>query len=184
MLIEENLSPEDIVITDKAAGAADIIQRLAARIAKRLDADRAIIEEAVAIRERARTTAFTNGAAIPHCRLSELSRFGIAMMILRQPVRWDKQGHAVDIILMIAGPSRNIPEQLRILANSSQVLDSPAIRAKLKQAPDTQAVLKLMTAAEQAVEARRASEGVLREFHPDQADTADHLATVAEKFKW
>ena len=184
MLIEENLSPEDIVIADRATNTADIIQRLAARIAKRLDVDRATIEEAVATRERARTTAFTNGAAIPHCRLSELTRFGIAMMILRKPVRWDRQGHAVDIILMIAGPARNIPEQLRILANSSQVLDSLAIREKLKQAPDAEAVCKLMIAAEQAVEDRRASEGVLRELHPDQSDTADHLADVADKFKW
>lgn len=184
MLIEESLSPENVIITSSAGTAADVIQQLAARIAGAIGVDRETIEQAVITRERARTTAFTNGAAIPHCRMAELTRFGMAMMILRKPVRWDTQGHAVDIIMMIAGPARNIPEQLRILANSSQVLDSPAMGAKLKQAPDAKAVCRLMTAAELAVEERRAQEGVLRELHRDETDSVDHLADVAEEFKW
>lgn len=184
MLIEQNLTADNVVFCESVATAADAIEKLSSLIADQIGADRKTIEQAVITRETARTTAFANGAAIPHCRLSELTRFGMAMMILRKPVGWDRQGHTVDLILMIAGPSRAIPEQLRILANSSQVLDSPAIRARLKQAPDPQAVCQLMTAAERAVETRRAKDGVLRELHPDQSDTADHLAEVAGKFKW
>ncbi len=184
MLIEQNLSPENIVLAETAGSAADIIHKLAAKIADGLGVDHETIEQAVITRERARTTAFTNGAAIPHCRLSELERFGIALMILRKPVRWDSQGHLVDIVAMIAGPSRNIPEQLRILANSSQVLDSPAVRGKLKQAPDARAIYQLMIAAERAVEQRRATDGVLRELHHDDTDTVDYLAEAVSKVKW
>jgi PTS system nitrogen regulatory IIA component len=173
-----------VVLAETAGSAADVIHKLTSKIADGLDVDRETIEQAVITRERARTTAFTNGAAIPHCRLPELDRFGIAMMILRKPVRWDSQGHLVDIVAMIAGPSRNIPEQLRILANSSQVLDSPAVRAKLKQAPDAKAVCQLMVAAERAVEQRRATDGVLRELHRDETDSADYLAEVADKVRW
>jgi PTS system nitrogen regulatory IIA component len=184
VLIEDSLSPENVVMAETAKNSAEIIHQLADRIAARLGLDCNPIEEAVLTRERARTTAFTNGAAIPHCRLAELTRFGMAMMILRKPIRWDNQGHAVDIILMIAGPSRNIPEQLRILANSSQVLDSAALRAKLKQAPNPEGVCQLLSAAEQAVERRRAEEGVLRELRRDQADAADYLVDVVNKFLW
>jgi nitrogen PTS system EIIA component len=184
VLIKESLSPETIIITGTAKSAAEVIQQLAEKLAEMLDVDRKTIEQAVTTREKARTTAFTNGAAIPHCRLAELKRFGIAMMILRKPVRWDNQGHAVDIVMMIAGPSKNIPEQLRILANSSQVLDSAAVRTKLKKAPDAKSICKLMTAAEVAIEERRVNEGVLRELQHDQPDNVDYLADITGKFKW
>lgn len=184
MLIAESLSPENVVLCETAGKAADVIRQLAVKLANQLGKDRKTIEEAVITRERARTTAFTNGAAIPHCRLADLSRFGIAMMILKKPVRWDNQGHAVDIVMMIAGPSQQIPEQLRILANSGQVLDSLAVRTKLKQAPDAKAVCQLIAVAEKAVEARRAKDGVLRELQRDQTDNVDYLAEVADKFEW
>ncbi|HPD29001.1 MAG TPA: PTS sugar transporter subunit IIA [Phycisphaerae bacterium] len=184
MLIAESLSPESVVLCETAGSTIEVVKKLAAKLAGQLGQDRQTIEEAVIARERARTTAFTNGAAIPHCRLAELHRFGIAMMILKKPVRWDNQGHAVDIVMMIAGPSQHIPEQLRILANSGQVLDSPAVRTKLKRAPDAKAVCELMAAAEKAVEARRARDGVLRELRRDQADSADYLAEVADTFQW
>lgn len=184
MLIAESLSPENVILCETAISTTDVIRQLAGKLAKRLGQDRTTIEEAVIARERARTTAFTNGAAIPHCRLAELDRFGIAMMILKKPVRWDSQGHSVDIIMMIAGPSQHIPEQLRILSNSGQVLDSPAIRTKLKRSPDAKAICELMAAAEKAVEARRARDGVLRELRRDQLDSADYLAEVADTFEW
>jgi len=182
--MEESLSQETIEISETAENAADVIGRLSDKLAGLLGMERDPIERAVLAREQARTTAFTNGAAIPHCRLPELARFGIAVMILRRPIRWDNEGHAVDTVMMIAGPSKSIPEHLRILANSSQLLDSPALRAKLKQAPDTRSAYALIVAAEQAVERRRSQEGMLREFRRDQANGVDHLSEVADTFAW
>ncbi len=184
MLVEDSLSPGTIEIADTAANAGEVIARLSDKLADRLELGSEIVERAVLTREQTRTTAFTNGAAIPHCRLSELEKFGIAMMILRKPIRWDNEGHAVDIVMMIAGPSKNVPEHLRILANSSQLLDSSALRAKLKQAPDPAAAYKLMVVAEQAVEQRRSQEGMLRELHRDQANGVDYLSKTVDEFKW
>lgn len=184
MLVEESLSPEAIEIADSAESAPEVIGRLSERLAAVLKVDRDVIEHAVLAREQARTTAFTNGAAIPHCRLADLNRFGIAMMILGRPIRWDNEGHAVDVILMMAGPVTNIPEHLRILANSSQLLDSFALRTKLKRAPDPASAYRLVVAAERAVEARRSREGMLRELHRDQANGIDYLSEVMEQFDW
>jgi len=184
VLVEESLSPETMEIADGADSAADVIARLCGRLGPLLGVERDTIEHAVLAREQARTTAFTNGAAIPHCRLPGLKRFGIAVMILRRPVRWDNEGHAVDTVMMIAGPPKSVPEHLRILANSSQLLDSPTLRAKLKRAPDTQSAYELMVMAERAVERRRSEEGMLRELRKEQANGVDYLSEVVDKFNW
>ena len=126
MLVKENLSADTIEILDSAENATAVIERLCSKLAPRLEVETDVIARAVLERERARTTAFANGGAVPHCRLPGLKRFGIAIMILRQPVRWDNEGHAVDIVILIAGPSENVSGHLRVLANSSQFLDSPA----------------------------------------------------------
>ena len=185
-LINNSLSAETILLVDHAKNAADVIAQLSGELASYLDVDAQTIEHAILERESSRTTAFANGAAIPHCRLSGLDTFGIAIMILTQPVRWDNEGHAVDTIMMIAGPTTNVGEHLRILANGSQLLDSPALRAKLKRAPDTKSARKLLAAAEKSIEERRSQEGMLRELHKDQANggQVDYLAGVADRFEW
>lgn len=184
MLIEESLSPDMIEFRESVEGVNEVIDRMSEKLANRLDVEVETIRSSMFARERARTTAFTNGAAVPHCRLAELDRFGIAFMILRKPIRWDNEGHAVDTILMIAGPARNVSEHLRLLANSSQLLDSSAVRSKLKQAPDAQAAYDLMVAAEQAIEQRRTEEGMLRELRKDPSNGLDHLSEVVDRFNW
>jgi PTS system nitrogen regulatory IIA component len=185
VLVQTSLSSETIVIADSAENAARVIHDLAVRVAELLDLNASVIERAVLERERARTTAFANGAAVPHCRLSGLRQFGIGMMILRNPVRWDNEGHAVDSVMMIVGPTENVSDHLRILANSSQLLDSSALRQKLRSAPDGAAAHLLMSAAEEAVELRRSESGMLRELRKDDANgDIDHLAEVASRFDW
>lgn len=184
MLVHECLSPETIEIAEHAENASAVITCLSEKLAACLGAEHETIARAILAREQTRTTAFANGAAVPHCRLNDLSRFGVAVMILRKPIRWDNEGHAVDTVMMIAGPSKDVSEHLRILANASQMLDSPALRAKLKQAPDAGSAHELLTAAEQAIEQRRSVEGMLRELRKEQANGIDHLAEVADRFNW
>ena len=186
MLVQESLSPETIEIIDRSDNAADVIARLSAKVSSVLGIEPDVVERATLDRERSRTTAFTNGAAIPHCRLPGLERFAVGLMILRQSVRWDNEGHAVDTVMLIAGPSDNVSDHLRILANSSQLLDSSALRAKLKSAPDAEAAYRLMEKAEEVVEQRRSREGMLRELRRDEHNGAagDILAEVVAKFEW
>ncbi len=186
ILIQHSLSPETVQILDAASGMEEVIGSLASVMAARLQVPRPMVEEAVLAREASRTTAFAHGAAIPHCRLAGLARFGAGLMILREPVRWDHEGHAVDTVLMVAGPSGEVAGHLRILANGSQLMDSPALRAVLRRAPDAESAWRLIEAAEQAIEERRGREGVLRELHRDHASSEriDHLAEVAARFDW
>jgi PTS system nitrogen regulatory IIA component len=184
VLVEQSLPTEAILIADQAENASSVLSTLSAKVAQTLGVDAEHIERAVVERERARTTAFPNGSAVPHCRLAGLKRFCIGMMILRQPVRWDNEGHAVDTVILIVGPSENVSDHLRILANCSRLLDSSAVRAKLKRAPDAESVHALMAAAEGAIEHRRSREGVLRELRPDADQSKDELSEVANRFEW
>jgi PTS system nitrogen regulatory IIA component len=184
VLVRDSLSPQTVFIADTASSAAEVISRLAGELAALLSVDRDVLQRAVMERERARTTAFSNGAAIPHCRLPGLRRFGIAVMILHQPVRWDNDGRPVDTIMMIAGPTDQVSDHLRILANSSQLLDSKAVRGKLKTAPDANAAYELLSSAEAAVEQRRTQDGMLREIRKEDSAPADYLSQVAQRFNW
>ncbi len=186
MLITDSLSPEAIHITDRTESAAAAIRALSQSLANALGCEPETIERAIMNRERTRTTAFANGAAIPHCRLAGLNRFASALMILQSPIRWDNEGHAVDTILMIAGPADNVSDHLRILANSSQLLDSPSFRAKLRKAPGPRQAYDLVAAAEKAVEQRRQEAGMLRELRKDQEPRGrvDYLSQVVSEFNW
>ena len=184
MLIEDSLSAETIEIVETCENTAAAIARLSIKLSKTLGMDAAAIERAVLARETTHTTAFANGAAIPHCRLLELTQFGIGLMVIRKPIHWDNEGHAVNTVLMIAGPSQNVPDHLRILANSSQLLDSQALRARLKEAPSPAGAYSLVVAAERAVEQRRSEQGMLRELHKDQANGVDYLSEVLADFQF
>lgn len=185
MLITESLKPETILLMDRVENAETAIKLISERLSRHLGMDCTQIERAIVNRERARTTALTNGAAIPHCRMPGMRQFCCALAVLQTSVRWDNEGHAVDTILMIAGPAENVSDHLRILANGSQILDSPALRAKLRRAPDARQAHALIASAEQAIERRRQDGGVLRELRGTRdARAHDDLAAVADCFEW
>ncbi len=183
MLVKRSLSPSTIELTDSVDSAEAVIRLLSAKVAGELGIQPAIVELAVLDRERTRSTAFSNGGAMPHCRLPQLKRFAIGLAVLRKPVRWDNDGHAVDTVMLIAGPSENVSDHLRILTNGSQLLDSLALRSKLRQAPSPAAVCELLGAAEEALEQRRSQVGILREVRREP-NGHDYLAEVAAGFNW
>jgi mannitol/fructose-specific phosphotransferase system IIA component (Ntr-type) len=184
VLIRNSLSPDTVEILDTAQNAAEVIRRLSERIARSSRIDARIIARAAMDREKTRTTGFANGAALPHCRLAELSRFMTALAILRKPLLWDANGHSVDRIMLIAGPLSAVSDHLRILANGSQILDSPAVHAKLLEAPEAHSAYELVAAAEEAIELRRSRMGVLTEVRRDGAEDFDYLQPVADQFRW
>jgi mannitol/fructose-specific phosphotransferase system IIA component (Ntr-type) len=184
VLIRNSLSPETIEILKTSTDASAVIHRLAERLARLGKLEPGRIERGALDRERTRTTAFANGAALPHCRLGEMSRFLAALAILRKPVQWDAEGHAVDRVLLIAGPLTAVSDHLRILANGSQILDSEAVHGKLLAAPDPHSAYELVAAAEEAIETRRAHMGVLTEVRRDAFGEKDYLRGVAEQFGW
>lgn len=184
MLIKSSLSPDTVEILETVENPAEIVRRLSQRIAQVSGADPRIIIQAVLDREHTRTTAFANGAALPHCRLPELARFFTALAILRKPVRWDVEGHAVDRIMLIAGPAAAVSDHLRILANGSQILDSVAVHAKLRTAPEAHSACELVAAAEEAIELRRSRMGVLPEVRRETGQNNDYLHAVADQFHW
>jgi len=184
VLIRNSLSPETIEVVESTPTAADVIRLLSERIAQVAGLDSRRIEKAVLEREQTRTTAFSNGAALPHCRLADLSKFVTGLALFRKPLRWDADGHAVDRVMLIAGPVAAVSDHLRILANGSQILDSPSIHNRLRTVPDAHSAFELIAAAEEAIEARRSHMGILTEVRREGAEDKDYLRNVADQFEW
>lgn len=182
--LSNSLSPEAIVLAETAPSARQVVATLAGLLSAQLGLGPEIIEKAVQQREATRSTAIGHHAAIPHCRLADLPRFGAALMSLSKPVRWDEEGHEVDLVVMMAGPQDAVAAHLRLLSNCSQLLACEPLHAKLRHAPDAQGVIQLLAAAEEAVETRRSREGLLRELRRDQAEGGDELTDVVERFTW
>ncbi len=182
--LKKCLSPSAIVLAGSASSAQEVMATLAARLGEQLGLAPELIVKAVQDREATRSTAIGHNAAIPHCRLHDLPQFAAALMSLNQPVRWDDQGHVADLVIMVAGPHQAVAAHLRLLSNCSQLLTCEPLRAKIHSAPDAAAAARLLAAAEEAVEARRNREGLLRELRREQAEGGDELIDVVERFTW
>jgi nitrogen PTS system EIIA component len=184
MLIQDALSEDAVELISSPATTARILQRVAGRLATDMGLIEREILDAVLQREQSRSTALPCGAAIPHCRLPGLQRFGAGVAVLHDPIAWDRAGNQVDVVLMLVGPSSSVPDHLHLLANSTQILANPQIREKLRTAPDAASARLLLVAAEDAVERRRSSDGMLHDVRGGQEQHPDDLADVARRFDW
>ena len=187
MLISQGLTAQAILLRAHGAGSEDVIRRLAPLVARALGAPDEALSQAVLVRERTRSTALPNGSAIPHCRMPGLPRFGIGVATFDQPAPWDDAGRDVATVFLIAAPSESISDHMRVLANSSQMLDSVSFRLKLRSAPTPELARDLIATAEKVIEERRARMGALREVRPAKdngADKYDELVELVNSVCW
>jgi len=183
MLIHEGLSPHTILLKESPADADAALARMAGPLARELGVKVQLVRDEVIARERVRSTAVAAGAAIPHCRLTGISRFGVALLTADPPIRWDALGHSVDLVLMITGPRDAVSDHLRILANASRLLSSPAFRDRLRSAEKPEQVIRLVRVAEEVIEQQRHRDGMLGEIGGAAGDPGELEAAIAH-LKW
>jgi len=185
MLISQALGSDSILLRARFSDAVEAIGRLSELAAARLGEDASVVRKAVLDREATRSTALPNGSAVPHCRLAGRSRFAVALATLAEPLIWDQRGNEVDTIVLIASPEDRVADHMRILANSTQMLDSTAFREKLRSAPSAQHAYELVRAAESIIEERRSQLGVLREMQTaSRSEQVDELVELVEAVCW
>ena len=56
-------------------------------------------------RENQITTVIGNGVAVPHARSRDVTRLGLAVGILREPIKFNDEGDEVSLIFLISIPS-------------------------------------------------------------------------------
>lgn len=113
----------------------------------RLIADKAVLPgchltvdqvfEALMARERLGSTGVGEGIAIPHCRLTCLSRPRGLLLKLEQPVDFDSlDGHPVDLVFVLLTPAAAADVHLNVLSYLATLFNHAEYRDALRTARD------------------------------------------------
>jgi nitrogen PTS system EIIA component len=144
--IADLVAPRAVIAQLRAPGKKQVLQELARRAATMTGiADRRIYD-ALAERERLGTTGIGAGVAIPHCRLSELSRLYGMFARLERAVPFDAiDDQPVDLVFLLLAPADAGAEHLKALARVSRLLRDRAMCEKLRGANSADALYALLS---------------------------------------
>ncbi len=97
-------------------------------------------------REKLGSTGLGSGVAIPHGRLKGLDKAVGAFLRLANPIDYDAaDGQGVDLIFGLLVPQDATTEHLEILARIAEMFQDESQLARLREAPDADAVYARLT---------------------------------------
>ncbi len=140
-----NLLP-DAVTTASADTKASILERLAGIFSEVYGLDRDVVLARVLDREALGSTGFGRRIAIPHARLSGLSRPVAAFIRLDSPVEFDSaDGQPIDIVFGLLSPEGAGATHLHALAAISRMMRDERMHEALIEAPGAEALYGLLS---------------------------------------
>jgi PTS system nitrogen regulatory IIA component len=144
--IADFVTPRGVTAQLRAPTKRQVLQELAKRAGTMIGISDRRIYDALAERERLGTTGIGNGVAIPHCRLTELTRLHGLFARLERPIPFDAiDDEPVDLLFVLLAPADAGPEHLKALARISRLLRDRAICEKLRGANSADALYALLT---------------------------------------
>jgi PTS system nitrogen regulatory IIA component len=145
MEIKDFLAPSQLVINRHPSDKAHVLDDLARRAADALNLPHAIILSALLKCEELGSTGTGNGVALPHARISGLSRPFAMLARLNTAIEFDAiDGEPVDIVCLLLLPTDS-EEGGRALASAARVLrDSEVLRNLRRAANHTEAYRALV----------------------------------------
>ena len=144
--IADLVTPRGVIAQLRAPTKRQVLQELARRAGTVTGiADRRIYD-ALTERERLGSTGIGNGVAIPHCRLTELTRLCGLFARLERPIPYDAiDDEPVDLLFLLLAPADAGAEHLKALARVSRLLRDRAMCEKLRGANSADALYALLT---------------------------------------
>jgi PTS system nitrogen regulatory IIA component len=144
MRIEDILAPELVIPRLEASTKAGVLEELVSVVAAHHpEIDRGRLLEALHERERLNTTGLGDGVAIPHGKLPGLRRVFAAFG--RSPAGVDFQSvdnKPTHLFFLLVAPEESASAHLKALARISRLLKDDAFRARLREAPDADALYR------------------------------------------
>lgn len=130
----------------RAPGKRQVLQELARRAGAMTGIPEKQIYDALIERERLGTTGIGNGIAVPHCRLSDLSRLCGFFARLERPVPFEAiDDQPVDLVFLLLAPTDSGAEHLKALARVSRLLRDKTMCEKLRGSNSADALYALLT---------------------------------------
>ena len=145
--IADIIAPDGIILDLKSCQSKrQVLKELAQHAAVALGLDPQHLLDALMERERLGTTGIGHGIAIPHARLAEVDRLVGLFARLEQPVDFESlDDQPSDLIFLLLAPDSADADSLKALARISRVLRDPALRQRLRQERDREAVYRMLT---------------------------------------
>lgn len=151
MDIDDLLAREGVMVGVGATTKRQALHLVADAAARALGGAPTSLFDALMEREALGSTGLGSGVAVPHARVSGLSRVSAVFVRLDQPVAWGAvDDRPVDLLFGLFAPPSDGADHLRALAAVSRALRAPALREQLRQAATADAVRALFVSKEKA----------------------------------
>ena len=146
MSLADLIAPEAVLPALNVNDKKQLLAELAARASVLSGLQEREIFDTLLQRERLGSTALGQGVAVPHGKMSGLSKIVGMFARLEKPIDFDAaDGEPVDIVVLLLAPEGAGADHLKALARISRLLrDRPSIQ-KLKTSKDVEALYAVLT---------------------------------------
>jgi PTS system nitrogen regulatory IIA component len=134
-------------IVPRASGGSkrQVLSVIADVAARSWGLDQAAVLDALLEREAAGSTGVGHGIAVPHARIEGLDQMRALFVRLETPIAYEAvDGAKVDLLFALLAPPDAGTEHLRALARVSRLMRQSELRAQLRQARSSEAILALL----------------------------------------
>ncbi len=154
MRITDFLDKDSILEELTSSTKEGVLRELVSLLAKNgkiKDEKRAL--EVLFEREKLGSTGIGEGIAIPHGKLPDLEGIVCAFGRSKKGVDFESiDGAPVHLVFLLLAPENSTTEHLKALASLSRLLKDPHFRKNLLEAPDKEALYRIIVEQEEATE--------------------------------
>jgi mannitol/fructose-specific phosphotransferase system IIA component (Ntr-type) len=152
MAITQLLTLRRILPALRVADKDELFRAMVDTFDTELDRDRRdSLLRAIVDRERVMSTGVGKGFALPHGRCDAIDRHLGAFAVLESPLEYDNHHpEPVRLVFLLAGPSGNSSEHIRIMSRISRLFNHDAFREKLAGCRTSDDVMEVFTSYEAA----------------------------------
>jgi PTS system nitrogen regulatory IIA component len=135
------VSPTFIDASVSVTSKRHLLSSLAQRVSAPYGVEERDVLEALQAREQEGSTGAGDGVAIPHAKISGLTRTVTYFARLSEPVEYDSlDDEPVDLIFLILAPESANGDHLKLLARVSRAFKDAELRERLRGAEDASAL--------------------------------------------
>jgi len=146
MDLADLLAPGGIFPAFEATSKKQALLDLSAAAAEATRLEARTIYDTLIQRERLGSTGLGRGIAVPHVKLSPISRIVCLFARLKQPIDFESQdGEPVDLIFLLLAPEHAGGDHLKALARISRLVREPSMLERLRTAKDLAALKHVLT---------------------------------------
>ena len=145
MKITDVIGPEQVEVGLRVSDKAQLLRELSRRAAAVVSIDQSVLHDALLARENLGSTGLGKGFALPHARLDTLPALFALFVRLARPIEFAAiDGQPVDLIILLLTPANAGSQHLAMLAALSRPLRDAEFVQRLRRAPDTATIYKLL----------------------------------------